>query len=538
MMIQPWVFIPRFRSTLGLSIVCLTLACSRGAGDGTATVTDKSAAALRQGENLARNYCGGCHLFPPPDLLDKNTWSGKVLPAMGHRFGIYEDVPRDSLIERGMAGRLVNQAGIFPLTRTIEERDWARICAFYASVAPDSLMARDEYELKDTLTVFTLETPAFSLDHPAVTTIHWDGKSGLVYMADASRNEYSSINILSRDFRPVTSLGLPNPVSQITIRHDTLYALVMGHLIPSDEPNGVLIKALKSSDRKSYEGYVLVLKNLRRPVDMVFDDIDKDGDEDIIVCEFGNHTGCVSLFLRDSRGHYRKRVLSDVPGAVKVAVADLNNDSMDDIIVLMAQGDEGVDVFYNSRNGEFEKKRLLRFPAVYGSVSFVLKDMNLDGYPDLVVVNGDNGDFSTIPKPYHGIRIFINDGRNSFDESFFFRQHGAYRAIAEDFDMDGDVDIASVSFFPDFMDNPLEGFVYLENTSEGGTFSFRASTLPGLTSGRWIVSEVADVDDDGDLDLLLGSFTSMSTGILGRGSGSDERFQKGPAIVLLRNNTR
>ena len=34
--------------------------------------------------------------------------------------------------------------------------------------------------------------------------------------------------------------------------------------------------------------------------------------------------------------------------------------------------------------------------------------------------------------------------------------HGAYNAIPRDFDKDGDLDIAAISFFPDFKENGKE----------------------------------------------------------------------------------
>ena len=40
------------------------------------------------GEALAKQYCGSCHLYTAPDLLDKKTWKESVLPNMGWRLGI------------------------------------------------------------------------------------------------------------------------------------------------------------------------------------------------------------------------------------------------------------------------------------------------------------------------------------------------------------------------------------------------------------------------------------------------------------------
>ncbi|HEX5172289.1 MAG TPA: VCBS repeat-containing protein, partial [Cyclobacteriaceae bacterium] len=328
----------------------------------------------------------------------------------------------------------------------------------------------------------------------------------------------------------ITSLGLPFPVSNLTLLRDTLYILMMGHFVPSDEAAGQLIKAVKNKSG-DYEGYQVVIKGLRRPVDVAYADIDDDGDEDIVVCEFGNHTGSASLFIKEGR-QYRKKVLMELPGAIKVIVEDLNNDSRKDLIVLMAQGDEGVDLYYNEGNAQFRRERVLQFPPVYGSVSISLTDFNGDGFKDLLYVNGDNADASRIVKPYHGIRVFLNDQHQHFNESFFYFFPGAYKAIASDFDSDGDMDLAAISFFPDFKQRPIKGFIYLENISEGGHLKFMSSKLPKTETGRWITMTDADINQDGRMDLVLGSFTSVD--IPGDSSGLLKKsFQKDALSVML-----
>lgn len=89
-----------------------------------------------------------------------------------------------------------------------------------------------------------------------------------------------------------------------------------------------------------------------------------------------------------------------------------------------------------------------------------------------------------------------------FEESFFYHLNGAYNAIAQDFDQDGDLDIAAISFFPDYQNTPEQSFIYLENQ---GSNNFIPYTFPEVTRGRWIVMDTGDLDQDGDLDLILGS---------------------------------
>ncbi len=142
-----------------------------------------------------------------------------------------------------------------------------------------------------------------------------------------------------------------------------------------------------------------------------------------------------------------------------------------DIIALMTQADERITLYINHGDFNFSPVTLLRFPAVYGSSYFEINDFNKDGFFDILYTNGDNFDFSTILKPYHGVRLFLNDGHQQFKESWFYPMYGASWAMARDFDQDGDLDIAAIAFFPDFKSNPEQGFIYFENR-DGKFFPF------------------------------------------------------------------
>src|SRR2546423_1727873 len=41
-----------------------------------------------RGEQLARQYCGSCHLFPEPNLLTKIEWTHHIMPSMAQWLGV------------------------------------------------------------------------------------------------------------------------------------------------------------------------------------------------------------------------------------------------------------------------------------------------------------------------------------------------------------------------------------------------------------------------------------------------------------------
>lgn len=142
----------------------------------------------------------------------------------------------------------------------------------------------------------------------------------------------------------------------------------------------------------------------------------------------------------------------------------------------------------------------LEFPAHYGSSGFVYTDMDGDSIPELLVTSGDNADYPPVTKPYHGIRKYSLSGEG-WQEDFFIPFRGAYRAIPVDADLDGQLDIAAISFFPDPKHElPQSAGVFMKEQEE-----WNFHPIEGQEKGRWLTLEVEDLDSDGDPDFLLGS---------------------------------
>jgi|GEM_PF-2119433 len=101
-----------------------------------------------------------------------------------------------------------------------------------------------------------------------------------------------------------------------------------------------------------------------------------------------------------------------------------------------------------------------------------------------------------------------------------------------DFDLDGDIDIAAISFFPDYSEVPVRGFMLFENT---GNRTYRANTFPEVGSGRWIVMDSGDIDRNGDRDLILGS---LAFEVPGKDNFVQGWVKNAMPFVILENRTK
>lgn len=451
---------------------------------------------IKSGKELAQIYCQRCHLFPKPELLDKKTWVSKVLPDMGLRLGIKNpdiDVYK-SLSEED--ARFVRSMGVYPEEAIISDEKWNKIVAYYEKEAPAEPYAQHNVlQIENSLSQFS-KTPVFIEEKPfpQTTMLKFDSSSSQLYVGDGQNYLYT----LNPQMKLIRSRTVASAPVDIDFPKDvTPRLLSIGVFTPSDQKLGSLI-SLDKLNRKENSG--VNFTQLPRPVQFATGDLNMDQKEDVVICGFGNVSGKLTWF--EDFDPEKEHVLKAFPGAIRVEIKDFNNDNRPDIMVMMTQAYEQVSIFYNKGNNEFSEKVVLSFPPVYGLSNFETVDFNNDGFLDILLTNGDNWDLSSIRKNYHGLRIYLNDGLNNFEESFFYPLYGATKAMARDFDKDGDLDIVAISFYGD-LDMPEQGFIYLSNK---GNLNFEAFSTPEAAEGKWLTMEVADFDKDGDLDIVLGSY--------------------------------
>ncbi|MBB6109326.1 Repeat domain-containing protein [Mucilaginibacter lappiensis] len=448
------------------------------------------------GKILFTRYCTNCHMAPDPASLTKEIWQNHVLPIMASRMGIiypnYDPLRGLSDEER----EIVKKNHIIPDEPILTNEEYGKIVNYILSNAPDSV-SLDEKRLtrNNPLKQFERQDIQIAEKTPSlITGLEYNTSTNTLWIGDFYKKVYNwQYN------KGITRVMNSNsPVVDFNFYKGDTYFTEIGKLYPTELSTGSYSQ-LKDSISST------LIAALHRPVHAEIDDLDNDGVPEVVVCNFGNKIGSLSLFKKDKSGKYTEDVLLPLAGAIKCYIKDMDGDGKKDIVAMFSQGDESVWIFYQKDKLKFKAKRVLRFPPNYGTTDMVLVDYNHDGLTDIVTVHGDNADYSNILKAYHGIRLNINQGNGVFQEKFFYPIYGVTKVLAEDFDKDGDIDFAATAFFPEFGKLVDESFVYLENIDQN-KFTFKSYTQKSEVPIKTLTLEAADVDGDGDLDIITGNF--------------------------------
>lgn len=457
------------------------------------------------GEKLASIYCGSCHLPPQPEALDKKTWSESVLPHMSWRLGIPDSLVRPPVGTSMAEKYTIASANLFPSEPQITDQTWLKIRDYFVDNSPlQPLPQQIKPNIQSPLPHFKIQ-PVSDLRPGSggmTTMIKFNHFNKRIYLGNA-RGE---LMIYDKQFKVAELIQLHKTLTDIHFNQDgSLLLLSVGNINPNDEQFGEVLL------RDSTGIQQVLLSGLRRPVDLKVADVDLDGKQDLIISEFGHQVGRISWHRQINPKAYESKILYEAPGSIETFIQDINEDNYPDIVALMAQGNEGVFAFLNNGNGQFNLKTLLRFSPVFGTSDMELIDFDGDKDLDIVLANGDNADYSHLLKYFHGIHLFMNNGNLDFTEEYFYPMYGATRLLAADFDLDGDIDIASSAFFPDLNSANPESFVFLENSGriDGNSLSFQPFSFPAANDGRWMLMEIIDDGAHNSPDILLGSSTVL-----------------------------
>lgn len=393
----------------------------------------------------------------------------------------------------------------------IPEKAIQEITAYYYGSSPKALSVLPYYENSQKAPIFALSNIAEKSAMPLVVNVkavalNTNAKAEFL-IADAQKNQVLLLSYTEKGWQEEILVDIQVPSHTEVVDYDQdgdkdIIIAALGLMPPSEALAGKIM-LLRRSNTGTYTKEI-ILQNVGRITDARPVDLDNDGDLDIAVAIFGGgNVGEIAWLENIGDGKHIKHDIISASGALNVSLADLNNDGKMDIVSLIAQEYEMVFALINQGAGKFEQVALAEAPhPMFGSTGLKIVDLDGDKDPDILFTNGDAHDLQMDPKPYHGVQWLENKGDFQFQFHDIGRFYGAATAVAGDIDNDGDLDVVAGSWNNYWQDNKRQSLVWFENDGKQNFTRQNITSRP-----KSIVSfELKDMTGDGRLDIVAGVF--------------------------------
>ena len=239
--------------------------------------------------------------------------------------------------------------------------------------------------------------------------------------------------------------------------------------------------------------------NAQELFDLVMVDLDKDGNNDLLATKVDNAATTVVAYRNVTTGanidFVEQNITIGTP-SLRVATGDIDGDSKQDIIITR----EGTssDRIYVLRNTStpgtisFAAPKPYQLKSSQSAKKIFVRDLDLDGKPEVVVVNSSDDEIS----------IYKNSstvGNINLSTTPTIINSGAITGndlIIEDFDGDGKHDIAVTQF----VSNDIR---ILTNNSTPGVLKFDLPVVIISLNGSIASLAAGDINEDGKIDLIV-----------------------------------
>lgn len=260
--------------------------------------------------------------------------------------------------------------------------------------------------------------------------------------------------------------------------------------------------------------------------DFVTGDFDEDGDLDIAA---GSHSGQDVLYLNNGSGDFTNTATFGPTDSMTYCldVADFNGDGHLDIVSGHGTTSGVANTIYlGDGTGAFPNTKLIEIVAGSSvgvsdcTLDVAVGDMNGDGHCDIITCEFAIG-------TGYASRVYFNDGDAGFNmydyssstpvQNYADIGTSKYTQCIDvgDIDNDGDLDVVMGTNGGTFAANGY-GFTYVGTNDGSG--SFTEAYISFASENTWDV-ELADFDGDGDLDLLIVHDSGTNRVVLNDGSG-------------------
>jgi polysaccharide export outer membrane protein len=240
---------------------------------------------------------------------------------------------------------------------------------------------------------------------------------------------------------------------------------------------------------------------------VVIDDLDGDGNLDVVggasnTGEGALNRGIITINYGDGKGGISEPQILPVKAEVRsVAVADFNEDGLNDIVFSVQKASSGIRIWMNQSKRQWKGTEgpigINKFQSVKAA------DVNGDGHMDVIAANMTS-------RNQGGIQVWLGNGKGGWLRESSPTIKGRFMDVAlADFNGDGTLDLVGTGWgtFGALT-------VWLGDGAGHWSAAYR------ISEGSYYGISMADVDSDGNLDLLAGSYRAGPQIFLGDGRGS------------------
>jgi hypothetical protein len=462
-------------------------------------------------DERVRVVCSSCHAFPEPGVLPRSVWRAQI-----EQMALLVDT--------------------LPAGADVAHFDVEAFVAWYESRAPERLLMERPIT-RPGRPPLRFAFRAIRLGRASGSGVATVGRVGS--QLAIPNMSIGSVHLLSWATGPrlLGQAGHPARVTAGDLDGNGLDDLViadLGNMMPTDDPTGRVIVALQT-EVDEYELRTLA-HSIGRVADVRPQDIDRDGDLDLVVAAFGYLLeGGVYVLHNESAGgalDFRPEPVIHRTGAVSIIpVEDLLPGTGPGFVVAFAQQHEMVSLFLPRASGGYEERVLYRAPhPAWGTSNLTAADLDADGDVDFLLSNGDTLDDGVAIKPYHGVTWLENRGEEGFRARPIGRLYGAHAAEAGDLDGDGDLDIVASGFLPQ-VELPvpsntirLDSVVWFERDGDDWIPWKIESGHPRHTGVT-----LFDLDEDGRLDIVAAVNRAWDADPVENGPSLEAWFNRGKA---------